>query len=291
MSDCAEPKLRELLLPYLEGELDERDAMAVTIHLGACEICAKESDELRESLKFIAAAGCPPREALLACLEGKPADERARRHVARCPECRAITREFNALEHPEPRDRSVKIPMWLDEKLREVFPKRSRLGGFFTFLVPSRAGIAFAACTVLALIFLFSGLWYNAALNSPAAPAPPLERAAAPPAPVPRLAAPQVARSAPPAVSDGAAAPRFSVMKKEAARSAPQTRGGEKAAPPPPPAQPQASPALPAVPLPMQVEETEARHAAMMGLVLYVLAAFFAILAGVMLYRLLKPRK
>ncbi|MHC4663691.1 MAG: anti-sigma factor family protein [Planctomycetota bacterium] len=56
--NCTE--IRELLSPYIDGELTAEETLAIKNHLDGCPECARLHAELREGWRLLAAAPVPP---------------------------------------------------------------------------------------------------------------------------------------------------------------------------------------------------------------------------------------
>jgi len=151
---CSRPEIYALLIPYIDGELDEEERRRIEEHLVECEICARELKELSEAdillLKYFAKLqrNCLTEDRLVALQSGKiELTQEEKEHIDVCPSCSSSLDLLNELdEYLE--EEPIRMPESLLNIVRREYPpqlnqsRRNRLSSFFSsvgkFLVPPR---------------------------------------------------------------------------------------------------------------------------------------------------------
>ncbi len=151
---CSRPEISALLVPYIDGELDEEERRRVEEHLAECEVCARKLKELSEAdrllLKYFTKfqRNCPAEDRLIAFQSGKiELTQEEKEHIHICPSCGSSLDLLNELdEYLE--EKPIRMPDSLLSIVRREYPpqpnqpRRGRLSSFFfsvgKFLVPPR---------------------------------------------------------------------------------------------------------------------------------------------------------
>lgn len=186
-------KVRMLLSAMLDGELGRSEKEAVLRHVGSCERCRRELEELRRLRDLLSALPSEPlplgvrmnilsavgadlsagpvsceevRQALHLLLEGGAPEAVERAVRAHLDICQGCAREFEELRRSVELVRSlpkVEPPDWVVDPSRYVERVGRPLWGFSWALRP----VAFATATAAFVALMVLGIWRGVAIRGP----------------------------------------------------------------------------------------------------------------------------